>query len=702
MRKMKLVLFLSFVFISSACATSHITGDLTISGLRLDGESLYNSCRRWVEVAPVSIPFVEADNSMYDPSWSPAGKYGFVYADGAALKYTDTGETAKFFGTNWVYPNHWIENEQADVVVDRYKFMGIKLLRIHGMDANLYSTVVFDSGGTTTETLNESNLLKFDYAYAKYREAGIYFTFNIMHHSRSYRQDDGVEHWDHLYCDSPSCNCATSSYTCKSGGYLLIFWNDRIKELFELYASQILNRVNVYTGLAYKNDPALVAVEMVNEPWVERYWKNQEKYDNTIYIAHTGSLEHFPQEYLDEIDTAWNDWVEAKYGVGSAGVTAAKAAWGITDLSGNDGEDWDYNQTGFGFHRPPYKLCIKTPALGGYKQGPTGTHCTDIALFMKQSQENFYADEIIYLRSIGVQQLIITEGSYAEEFPDEGDAASLHNYFDIPSGSGGSFTQNGYSEIQSSGNLVNTLLTYYPRETGVKPEFCDESLLPNPNPYVYEVPLRQAARLLNGGYDSVLSLAYEGGLVTNLYGEFFTIDPLEPSLALYSLASWVFLNHDPGDITVTPTSSGANATGVEEHLATDYWAIMGNISGQTYSVAGMTITAGLNDGVIALYSKSGQPLETATDLMMLTAGQAQQRGAQWLDSSHYDWGQAGVVDMLPVGAKVQMADSSAVTVTPLSPDGAVLSPAITTYWKDGRTTFDICAEGNTVWYKITR
>ncbi len=52
------------------------------------------------------------------------------------------------------------------------------------------------------------------------------------------------------------------------------------------YLNQITRHVNRYTGLAYKDEPAIIGIELINEPWTPRSKKDQAKsYINTLVKA---------------------------------------------------------------------------------------------------------------------------------------------------------------------------------------------------------------------------------------------------------------------------------------------------------------------------------------------------------------------------------------------------------------------------------
>ncbi len=56
--------------------------------------------------------------------------------------------------------------------------------------------------------------------------------------------------------------------------------------------------------------------------------------------------------------------------------------------------------------------------------------------------------------------------------------------------------------------------------------------------------------------------------------------------------------------------------------------------------------------------------------------------------------------MYPVGATISLPTDKSLAVIPVTADGVEGDPLPVVYQDGGQTTFDICAQGNTVWYRL--
>ena len=190
--------------------------------------SRYIPMPAYPDAMPVDISFVFEDEK-------PAGKRGFIRADGDDLRFED-GTVGKFWGVNFNGGACFPSKEYAHQVARRLAQSGCNIVRFHQLDAewdtpNLFS---YSKGKrvTTTRVMDPRSLDALDYL--------IY---------RKYKEGDDVPFYEELSDNArPWSNC-----------------NARLIELQKEFCTQIWNHVNPYTGLAYKDDPVFVMTEITNE-----------------------------------------------------------------------------------------------------------------------------------------------------------------------------------------------------------------------------------------------------------------------------------------------------------------------------------------------------------------------------------------------------------------------------------------------------
>ena len=206
--------------------------------------SRYIPMPAYPDAMPVDISFVFADER-------PAGKHGFVRADGEDLRFED-GTLAKFWGVNFnggaCFPSH----EYSHQVAQRLAQAGCNIVRFHQLDAewdtpNIFS---FTKGKrvTTTRVLDPKSMDALDYLVYCLKEEGIYCYLDMTTY-RTFKEGDDVPFHEELFDNSrPWCNT-----------------NARLIELQKEFACQIWNHYNPYTKLLYKDDPVFALSEITNE-----------------------------------------------------------------------------------------------------------------------------------------------------------------------------------------------------------------------------------------------------------------------------------------------------------------------------------------------------------------------------------------------------------------------------------------------------
>ena len=193
---------------------------------------------------PIDISFLFADER-------PAGKHGFLQADGEQFRFED-GTPARFWGVNvngaCCFPTH----EQAEDMARRIAQSGCNMVRLHQLDAEFSTPNIFNfSRGRfldNTRQLDERSLERLDYFIHCLKQEGIYLFLDMMTY-REFRTGDGVDAASELIpAAKPWCTC-----------------EPKLIELQKEFATQLWTHCNPYTGLCYKDEPAFVMTEVVNE-----------------------------------------------------------------------------------------------------------------------------------------------------------------------------------------------------------------------------------------------------------------------------------------------------------------------------------------------------------------------------------------------------------------------------------------------------
>ena len=239
--------------------------------------SRYIPMPAYPDMMPVDISFVFADEK-------PAGKHGFIRADGDNLRFED-GTLGKFWGVNFNGGACFPSKEYAPKVAQRLAQAGCNIVRFHQLDAEWDTPNIFSfSKGkrvTTTRVLDPKSLDALDYLIYCLKEEGIYCYLDMTTY-RKYKEGDDVPHYEQLRDNGrPWSNCSP-----------------RLIELQKEFATQIWTHYNPYTKLAYKDDPVFVLSEITNE--------------NDLFTDSNASyrFDVRPTYYVNEFRQLFKAWLE--------------------------------------------------------------------------------------------------------------------------------------------------------------------------------------------------------------------------------------------------------------------------------------------------------------------------------------------------------------------------------------------------------
>jgi hypothetical protein len=206
--------------------------------------------------SPVDLSFLNAPEV-------PAGKRGFLKAHGDKLAFDD-GTVARFWGTN-VTANSLFGTSKDDVKKQAHRLseLGFNLVRIHHHDSEWVDPNIFGGrDALDTRNLSAAMLDKLDWWIKCLRDEGIYVWLDL-HVGRRVKAGDGIEGFDEMRQGKPTASL--SGYNFVSGS---------IQEAMQRFNESYLNHQNHYTGLRYKDDPAILAVLISNENDLTHHFGN--------------------------------------------------------------------------------------------------------------------------------------------------------------------------------------------------------------------------------------------------------------------------------------------------------------------------------------------------------------------------------------------------------------------------------------------
>lgn len=250
-----------------------------------DGSTLIDSTSR-AKMFPFRPSRIAEGNITDVSSWNgtgtcPAGSNGFISVSGDHF-VDGAGNEIRFWGTNIGMTGCFPSHKDAEILARELKRYGINIVRLHYVShrapANGYPV--------KNSFIEPVQLDRFDYLFAKLKECGIY-TYFQLNIARKFGRVNGVENAHRLPYYKNGIDQVDS---------LMISLQKR-------FHNEILTHINPYTGLAYKDDPAVAMMELANENSIVNAWYAP-KYD----------FPNIVEPYRTRLMKMWEEWIRNKYG----------------------------------------------------------------------------------------------------------------------------------------------------------------------------------------------------------------------------------------------------------------------------------------------------------------------------------------------------------------------------------------------------
>ncbi len=201
--------------------------------------------KNWI---PMPASFGVKPGSVLDFSHlqdAPAGKHGFVTTANGHFEFTGRpGKPIRFYGLNLVGDVHFMEKSEIDEIADELAASGYNLIRFHHFDNRMRVK------GKPSTVIDDARRDHLDYWVAALKKRGIYVSLDLF---TSRRPGKGE------IADYPDKALNVDEYKA------LYPLSPGVRKNLEEFAADLLGHVNPYTNLAWKDEPAIAHLSLLNE-----------------------------------------------------------------------------------------------------------------------------------------------------------------------------------------------------------------------------------------------------------------------------------------------------------------------------------------------------------------------------------------------------------------------------------------------------
>ncbi len=196
----------------------------------------------------VSLLFALAITSFSSSqvNWQPANRTALADENGI-LRWQDSGEEVALFGVNYYAPFSIDYYQLKSLGISIEETIDRDLLHLARMGLNLIRLHVWDREISDREgnLIDNEHLRLLDYLIAKAKERGIYTLLTPIAWWPTPNPSNGFSNFFTMHQMTTDLTAIRAQQN---------------------YLAQFVRHVNRYTGLAYKDDPAIVGFELINEP----------------------------------------------------------------------------------------------------------------------------------------------------------------------------------------------------------------------------------------------------------------------------------------------------------------------------------------------------------------------------------------------------------------------------------------------------
>ena len=222
---------------------------------KTDGDEFIVHDSNW---APIQHMVKAKPGSVLDWSFmsdGPAGKHGWVVVRNGRFEFERRpGEPLRFYGGNLCSRACYPDKPQAESLAAELARRGYNTVRIHHYDRDS----VVKSKSNSTE-LDPANMDKLDYLFHCLKQRGLYITIDL-YTVRVVKKGEIAEVDRDVRLNEFKALVPVSPSAMQN-------WKD--------FSRNLLTHRNPYTGLAWKDDPALFGICLLNEDNTYAHWQTE-------------------------------------------------------------------------------------------------------------------------------------------------------------------------------------------------------------------------------------------------------------------------------------------------------------------------------------------------------------------------------------------------------------------------------------------
>ncbi len=401
-----------------------------------------------------------------------AGMHGFIKKDGGQF-VLGNGEPVRFWSVNASSGIAALDRNSIDYLARKLAKMGVNMVRYH--------SPLFQS--TNPESVDPNKLDDLFYFIHALKEEGIYTSlsfyfplwFDIQPHY-------GFEGFERINNKRP---------------FTLLYFEDRMQEIYYAWAKQLLTTKNPYTGKILANEPAVAIVEMINED---------------SFFFWTFSKNNIPPNYWNELESRFSEWLLDKYG----STRETLLAWNNTTKEGDN-----RGQNHFALYEAWHMTGDAIRQANEGKRKRTG----DQVEFLTELQRKFYEETTRYFKDELDSKSLVSAGNWHVTDPvlldalerytyTAGDVIDMHGYFSGPhqseDGSHSYAVRTGHTFENLSALKVPERLPLQFYQVKDYPQTISEIGWTNPNIYRADFAFLASAYGALQGVDAIYTFALGG------------------------------------------------------------------------------------------------------------------------------------------------------------------------------------------------